>query len=202
MDTLQAIHDRRSIRHFASQPVPRELVERVLEATVQSPSAKNVQPWRFVVLEGQEKERLVRLMTAKGEALAAAGEGTGSLLGTCRAMAQAPVAVVILNQAPPAEVPPEFHEDWHFVMLQSTGGAIQTMLLAAHALGLGSLWICDILFAHDEVMVWLGCEGEVLVAAVSLGYADEAPGQRPRKGWAEVTQWLGAPSSQRSPSEA
>jgi nitroreductase len=84
MDTLQAIHERRSIRRFTSQPVPRDLVKRVLEATVQAPSAKNVQPWRFVVLEGEEKERLVRLMIEKGDALAAAGEGTGSLLGTCR----------------------------------------------------------------------------------------------------------------------
>ena len=74
-------------------------------------------------------------------------------------------------------------------MLQSTGGAIQTMLLAAHDLGLGALWICDILYAEREVKEWLGREEQTLVACVTLGYAAESPQARPRRPWQEVTEW-------------
>jgi nitroreductase len=52
METMEAISRRRSIRRFTDAPVPRELVEKVLAAEILAPSAKNRQPWRFIVLEG------------------------------------------------------------------------------------------------------------------------------------------------------
>ena len=75
------------------------------------------------------------------------------------------------------------------VNIQSIGAAIQDMLLAAHELGLGSLWICHVLYAYEELAQWLGQEG-ALVAAVSLGYADESPGPRPRKAMEELIRWM------------
>jgi nitroreductase len=191
METLAAIHARRSIRRFQSRPVARETLERLLEATIQAPSAKNVQPWRLVVLEGEEHAKLAAMMLQAASKLKALGEDIGSLEWTARAMAPAPVTVVWFNAAPPKEVPAEFHDDWRWVMVQSTGGAIQTMLLAATALGLGSLWICDILYVADEAKAWLGHPEDDLVACVTLGYADEAPGPRPRKPWQQVTEWRG-----------
>lgn len=190
MNALQAIRDRRSIRRFRDKPVSRETVEQLLDATIQAPSAKNQQPWRFVVLRGEQKEHLTTLMHEKADTLTAQDIGIGSLRWTANAMEQAPVAIVIINIAPPEDVPQDFHDDWNFVMLQSTGGAIQTMLLAAMEWGLGSLWICDILFVTDEVMSWLERDkGETLVAAVSLGYPAEDPAARPRTPWQEITDW-------------
>ena len=189
MDTLTAIAARRSIRRFRPDPIPREVIERLLAATVQAPSAKNVQPWRFVVLEGGHHRQLAQLMLDQAAVLKAHNWHIGSLEGTARAMLTAPLTILILNVLPPERMEKGFHDAWDFVMLQSTGGAIQTMLLAATELGLGSLWICDVLFAADEVMHWLGRTGEVLVAAVTLGYADESPGPRPRRPWQEVTEW-------------
>ena len=188
MQTLDAIATRRSIRRFQARPVPRALVEQVLDATVQAPSAKNAQPWRFVVLEGERRDELVRIMREQAVHLKGMGVNIGSLEGTARAMAVAPVTIVVFNTLPEG-IPPEAHDDYRFVMLQSTGGAIQTMLLAAHDLGLGSLWICDILYAECEVKAWLEQEDEDLVACVSLGYADESPDARPRTPWQEVTEW-------------
>ena len=63
------------------------------------------------------------------------------------------------------------------------------MNLAAHELGLGALWICDVFRAYDELCGWLG-ETHQMIAAVSFGYADEAPAARPRKSVDEVTTWL------------
>jgi nitroreductase len=189
MQTLDAIAGRRSIRRFQDRPIPRDLIECVLASTVQAPSAKNAQPWRFVVLEGERRDTLVRIMKEQAARLKSMGWDIGSLEWTARSMAAAPVTIVVFNAAIPAAIPAEAHDAYRFVMLQSTGGAIQTMLLAAHDLGLGSLWICDILYATDEVKAWLGREDEELVACVTLGYADESPAARPRRPWQEVTEW-------------
>ncbi len=51
MDTLDAIHSRRSIRTYLDQPVPEELVQKLLAAAMQAPSARNQQPWQFVVID-------------------------------------------------------------------------------------------------------------------------------------------------------
>ena len=75
------------------------------------------------------------------------------------------------------------------VNLQSIGAAIQNMLLAAVELGVGSLWICDVFYAYRELTAWLG-ETHQMIAAVSFGYPDEAPGPRPRKPVSEVTTWV------------
>ena len=189
MNTLEAIASRRSIRRYEDRPVPRELTEQVLAATVQAPSAKNVQPWRFVVLEGPPKDALVQILKDCAATLKASGADSGSLRWTVRSMSQAPVCIVVLEPAVPEEIPARFHDDYHLVMLQSIGAAIQTLLLAAQELGLGSLWICDILYAAGEVLAWLGRPDHRLIAAVSLGYAAESPGPRPRHPWPEVTEW-------------
>ena len=62
------------------------------------------------------------------------------------------------------------------------------MTLQASALGLGSLWICDIFFAYDALNAWLGGQG-ALAAALALGYAAESPPPRPRKPLEELVEW-------------
>jgi len=106
-------------------------------------------------------------------------------------MEQAPVTVFILN---PHGIHPwlahtigQNFDD--LVNVQSIGAAIQNMLLAAQDLGLGSLWICDVFYAYEDLLGWLG-ESCQMVAAVSLGYPDEAPAARPRKPVSEVTRWM------------
>jgi nitroreductase len=62
MDLLKAIRERKSIRAFKSDPVPRERVEEILNLTIHAPSAINLQPWEFIVVTGEEKERLSRTL--------------------------------------------------------------------------------------------------------------------------------------------
>ncbi len=73
------------------------------------------------------------------------------------------------------------------VNIQSIGAAIQNMLLAAVELGIGSLWVCDVFYAYEELCEWLGEEGE-MIAAICLGFADESPDARWRKPIDEVTR--------------
>jgi len=104
---------------------------------------------------------------------------------------QAPVTVFVTN--PEGQRPWFAHANDQSIMqvvdTQSVGAAIQNMLLAAQAEGVGTLWICDVFIAYDVLCDWLGERGE-LIAAISLGYADEAPAARPRKPLSDVTVWV------------
>jgi len=191
MNTLEAIAARRSIRRFKDTPLPDDAVEAVLAAAIQAPSGKNRQPWRFVVVKGEKRAEMVRLMR-KGIAKAKdRGEDLGSSQGSAAIMEQAPVTVFIFNVD--GTHPWLAHSIGQMFMdavnVQSIGAAIQNMLLAAQDMGIGSLWICDIFYAYEELRNWLGEECQ-MVAAVSLGYPDENPEARPRKPVGEVTRRL------------
>jgi len=191
MDTLEAIAARRSIRQFKDTPIPDDVLRTILKAATQAPSSKNRQPWRFIVVTGDKRREMVRVMRDGMARAKARGEGLGSAESTARIMEQAPVTVFCFN--PNGSHPylahsvGEMFED--LVNVQSVGAAIQNMLLAAQDLGIGSLWICDVFFAYDELCAWLGEQCE-MIAAVSLGYPDEQPDARPRRPVSRVARWL------------
>ena len=189
MNTLETIAKRRSIRKFKDIPVPDDLLQKILQAGAQAPSGKNRQPWRFVVVKENKRAEMVQVLR-KGIAKAKAqGDDIGSSPWSANVMEQAPVSVFVIN---PQGLPPWLAHsiDQNFsdvVDIQSIGAAIQNMLLAAQELGLGSLWICDVFYAYEDLMNWLGEKGE-LIAAVSFGYADESPAARSRKPLEEIVR--------------
>ena len=76
MDLLKVINERKSIRAFKTDPVPREKIEEILNLTIHAPSAINLQPWEFIILTGEEKERLGRrLIKAYREKQISCGPG-------------------------------------------------------------------------------------------------------------------------------
>lgn len=189
MNVRETIEGRRSIRRFEGPPLSRDAVEKILEAAVAAPSGKNRQPWRFVVLTGEQKAELVTAMREELDSLRRRRLNSGSLAGSAAAMHEASVVIVVFNG--------EFSHDedfcenkrWWSVHIQSIGAAIQNMLLAAHSMGLGSLWICDVFSVEDEIRRLLNRDQE-LVAAVALGYPAENPPARPRLPVDDVTEWL------------
>lgn len=191
MNILQAIAERRSIRRFKPDPIPEEALRQILLAATQAPSGKNRQPWQFVVVR-ERRDEMVQVFQAGLDAFAKnVDPDTGSAKWTLKVMAQAPVTVFVFN--PHGKHPYVEHtvdDNYNdLVNVQSIGAAIQNMCLAAHDLGLGSLWICDILYPYGELCAWLGMDTQ-MVAAVSLGYPDESPGPRPRRSVDEVTTWM------------
>ena len=191
MNTLDAISARRSIRKFKADPVPAELLQTIFKAALQAPSAKNKQPWRWVVVSGDRRKDMVRLMREGLAKMKAAGHSTGSAQWSVKIMEQAPVTAFVFSASGLSPWQPHSVEQMidAVVDVQSVGAAIQNLLLAAQDQGLGSLWICDVFYAYDELCGLLGTAGQ-LVAAVSLGYADEAPAARPRKPMGEMVRWL------------
>lgn len=193
---MKAIKNRRSIRRYKNQDVPRQMIEEVIEAGMLAPSSKNRQPWKFVVTSGKAKCEALAAMEKglhrekKAPLLPGCTQYIGGAEHTLRIMEQAPVVIFIVNTLGidiHSVLTPE-DRIYEMCNAQSIGAAIENMSLEAEELGLGSLWICDTCFAYEELNRWLGADGE-LIAALALGYADEQPAARPRKGLEEVTEW-------------
>jgi nitroreductase len=191
MNTLDTIAARRSIRKFKSAPIPEEALHAILMAGMQAPSGKNRQPWCFYVIREDKRAEMVCVLREGIARVKADGEDPGSSEWSANVMEQAPVTVFVFD--------PEGMQPWMahsigqnfdaVVNTQSIGAAIQNMLLAALELGLGSLWICDVFYAYEELQKWLGAKG-AMIAAISLGYADESPAARSRKPFEEVVKFL------------
>jgi nitroreductase len=147
MDALQALTTRRSVRVYRADPVPRDLIEQVLDAARHAATANNLQPWEFVVVT--DRAMRLRLTTA-------ADHG--------QQIALAPVCVAVLCKESP-------------FYLEDGAAASQNLLVAAHALGLGACWVAgDKKPYADEVRELLGAPaGYRLVSLVTLGYAAEQP---------------------------
>jgi F420 biosynthesis protein FbiB-like protein len=192
METLEAITARRSIRKFTDRPVTEEDVNAVLAAAVLAPSGKNRQPWRFVVVAGDDKRaQMIRVMRQGIAERKAQGMEPGSAIMTARVMEGAPVTIFVFN--PQGAHPWVSHSIEQTLMetvdTQSIGAAIQNMLLTAQGMGLGTLWMCDVWSAYRGLEEWLGESGQ-LIAAVALGYPDEQPAARPRRPLSEVVRWF------------
>ena len=190
MNTLEAIAGRRSIRKFKDDPVSDEAIEAILAAGLQAPSGKNRQPWRFVVVKEDKRAEMLRIMREGIDQVGEMGVDLGSSRWTANVMEQAPVTIFVSNahgEHKPGT--PPWEDEMDVVDVQSIGAAIQNMLLAALELGVGSLWICDVFYAYEELCAWLDTDRQ-MIAAVSFGYPDEQPSARPRKGVDKVTKWV------------
>jgi nitroreductase len=138
MDFGEVVVKRRSIRKFKEDPVPEDALKMILEAGRWAPSASNSQPWRFVVLTDSEiKQRIARICTESSkkawsefspERARYLAQRGGSWDKS--SMGRVPVLIVVCYQ-----VPEEIREE---LVLGSAWAAIENMLLAATAEGLGS----------------------------------------------------------------
>lgn len=194
---INAIYDRRSIRKYTKKDVPREIVEQILQAGMLAPSPKNRQPWKFIVVSGSSKKSMLFFMKkglfrekTHNALLPNSIHHLKAAEYTLEIMAQAPVSIFVVNPFGiklSSILTPE-ERIYEICNVQSIGAALQNMTLTATELGLGSLWICDIFFAHQELSKWLGVNGE-LIAAMTFGYANEHPNKRPRNDMSDIVEW-------------
>jgi len=192
MDVFEAIESRRSIRRFKRDPVPAELLDRVLDAARLSPSSSNTQSWRFKVVtddtikkeirasaHGQrfiEQAPVVIACCLDAEAFKERGRQTLRLV-----MSGARFSLEMMLRAVRGGKDKGF--DPERVVINGTINvsiAVEHMVLAARALGLGTCWVRA--FDAEAVARTLDLpDGLVLVCLLPLGYPDESPRPRPRK---------------------
>jgi nitroreductase len=184
METFDAILTRRSVHRVTDRVPDRVTIERLLEAAVRAPTHHLTQPWRFVVLAGEERVRLGRAW-AKG--VERGGKDSSGIVGKAL---RAPVIVCVIER-PQVHLPKVVEIEEH----HATGAALQNILLAAHDMGLGAMLRTGPACAMSEVRNVLGVEEHELVAGfVYLGYPQEGADDRPmtrRTAAAELTEWRG-----------
>jgi len=157
LDVFEAIKTRRSIRAFTEEEVSEEEIRKIREAARWAPSAGNIQPWIFVIVRDPKRKR--RLSEAALNQLF---------------IEEAPVVIVVCaDQERSGRVYGRRGSDLYCI--QDTAAAIQNLLLAAHALGLGACWVGA--FNEDAVRHVLNIpDGVRPVAIIPMG----RPAVKPR----------------------
>lgn len=185
MELREAIENRRSIRNFKEEEISKEVVEDILNYGRLAPSAKNRQPWRFVILKEDIKNKVADFMLAyvmneEDEEERKKLKAPSSVKPTANIIKQAPILVLIFR---------EKDDNWIVGDNLSIGACVENMCLRATDLGLGSLWIRDIVYVSKKVAEMLGHGDLELNCAVSLGWPNQNPKQRPRKELKDIVEW-------------
>lgn len=180
MSVQEAIRARRTIKEYRPDPVPRHLIDSVLQAAAWAPNHHLTQPWRFIVLEGAARLPLAELRRAlkrrelreKGlppdQIEAEAAESGAKLL-------RAPVLIVVACQQVGDAIRRE--EDY-----SATAAAIENLLLAATELGLGTFWTSGPIAVAPETNALFDLDpSDRIVGIIHLGFPAEtpSPGHRP-----------------------
>ena len=189
-DTLATLlRGRRSVRKFRDRPVPRELIEQILEAARWAPSPHGRQPWRFVVLTRPELKNLLadRMGETWRHNLQMDGQDSGvvnlRLDKSRQRILNAPVIILpCLYLEDLDRYPDERRQaDETTMAIQSIGAAIQNMLLMAYDLGLDAGWMCAPLFCPEIVCDALNLDTRLIPQAmITVGYAAADPQRRER----------------------
>lgn len=165
-DVIDVIKERRSVRRFKPEEVPRATIENLLEAAILAPSAGNLQPWFFVVVLNEALRQ--KLAEAAGQPF----------------IAKAPACIVVCAE-PERSAYRYGKRGRELYCIQDTAAAIENILLAATGLGLGACWVG----AFDEVRVSSILElkpGLRPVAMLPIGYPAEDKVATPRRPLNEV----------------
>lgn len=184
------LQTRRSIRRFKPGPVPASVLRNILSTAVYAPSAHNRQPWRFaVVTDVSVKMRLAEAMAADFERdLRGDGVAPEKIQAQIRRskdrITAAPAAILLcLDMSEMDSYPDAKRQQAERTMaVQSVAAAGLQLLLAAHAEGLGGVWVCSPLFAQETIREVLGLsEHWEPQGMFFVGYADGTPQTRERK---------------------
>jgi len=178
-DLHHFLRTRRSIRRFKLDSIPAPVIERILETTTYAPSAHNLQPWRFAIVQsdaakaslGQALTDKMRTdMTANG---ASQDEIDSRVKGSLRRIDEAPVVILLCRDmtAIRKDEPEE-----HTMAVQSVALAGLQLMFAAHAEGLSSNWICWPLYAQEVTSTALDLPDTWEPQSMFLlGYTDDEP---------------------------
>jgi len=162
MDLLEGLQTRRSIRTYTDQPVTREQLREIVRLGTMAPSGRNNQPWRFVTVQNKETLRKLSQFTSYSH-----------IIG----MTAACIVVFVDKTAMYHEVKDH----------QSMGACLQNLLLASHGMGLGAVWLGEILKSAKEVRELCGLSDDMeLMAVVALGHPAGKGGKADRRPVEEV----------------
>lgn len=163
MDISKAIRERRSVREFTDEPVRDSDIEKILEAGRWAPSGKNTQPWRFIVVKSKEKREELAESSSRADMLR-----------------NAPVVIAVMFDREAG-----YHRDKD---MQGIGACVQNMLLATHALGLGTVWVGGIIGEKQAEKVLGAKSSEELMLVLPIGHPVQRKRSSTRKELSELVR--------------
>ena len=184
MDVFEAIHNRHSLGKVKSDPVPRELIEKLLDAAVQAPNHYKVRPWRFVVLTGEGLKKLGDVMAVSQQKRHP--DYPSDAFDKCRALPfRAPVVIAVGVDKPGEPKVLEIEN------ICAAAAATENLLLAAQALGLGAKWRTSDWARDPMVKEFLGFEPDQhVIGFIYIGYPEFLPAPIPRPSFEDRTIWM------------
>jgi len=184
MDVFEAIHNRHSIKKVKQDAVPRELIEKLLDAAVQAPNHYKVRPWKFVVLTGDARHRLADVMFASLRDRHA--ELPQEAFKKAHATPfQAPTVIAVGVDKPNEPKVLEIEN------ICAVAAAIENLLLAAHALGLGAKWRTGEWARDRKVKEFLGFDvDQHIVGFIYVGYTEFIVEYPERPSFEDRTVWM------------
>lgn len=185
MELNKAIENRRSIRKYKVIDVPNEIIEELINYARFAPSAKNRQPWKFMIVKDKIKNEIADIMLEQDKKSKVSLErkiynANSSVKATALIIKETPILILVFRPK---------DNNWVIGDSLSIGAAIEHICLKATDLKLGSLWIRDIVYAKDSIANLVGKDDMELISAISIGYPDENPKQRTKKKLEEVMEW-------------
>ena len=185
MDVFEAIHNRHSQGKVKPDPVPRELIEKLLDAAAQAPNHYKVRPWRFVVLTGDGLNQLGDVMAASQQARHP--EFPPEAFEKCRTVPLRAPVVIAVGVDKPGEAKVLEIEN-----VAASAAAIQNLLLAAHGMGLGAKWRTGEWARDPMVKNFLGFEPDQhIIGFIYVGYPEFMAELTPRPSFEDRTVWMG-----------
>ena len=189
MDVLEAIETRRSINRVKDTPVPKEMIEKILEAGTYAPNYHLTNPWRFFILTGEGRKHLgdVFVEIEKSNLPDSELEKNQEKLEKLKNKPLRAPVVIAVGVEPSNKPKVLIKEEYAAV-----NSCIQNMLLVAHGLGLGAIWRTGARTYHPKVRNFfdLSENGEI-VAFIYLGYPDMTPPERDKPHFSQFTTWIG-----------
>jgi len=189
MEVFEAIKERRSYRSFLPEPISEAVIEKILEAAIWAPSPLNTQPWEFIIITREDVKE--KIFSEAGRCIKRVLEKSGwKWLEKYQVdfLQSAPVIIAVIGD-PKKTGADMFLEEGGVGYQHACAAAIQNMHLAAHALGIGSLWFT--FFDRKAMREILGIDtNKTPLALVCLGKPGGEPLQTRRKDVKEKTTYI------------
>lgn len=178
MEFEKVVEDRRSIRKYLPQKIEEDKIYKLLEMARLCQSAKNRQPWKFMLLDKKAKNQVADIMLNLFEKKDYELPGyVNSSKSSAKIINNASILILAYR---------EKDDNWLIGDLLSMGAAIEHICLEAVNLGLGAVWIRDTVYTEEEIGKLIGYPDLQLVSAIAVGYPDESPKPRSRKPIEEI----------------
>ncbi len=189
MDIFTTIRERRSCRSFLPDPISDEIIEKILEAAVWAPSAANNQPWEFIVITNKSVKKDISSESEKCRKILFEKSGWKWVdKYRINFLEEAPVIIAVIGD-PRKTGADMFLEGGGLAYRDGCAAAVQNLLLAAQALGLGTLWFT--LFDKAAIRRILNLDpAKEPLALICLGKPETVTAPPPRKCVAEKTVYL------------